>query len=113
MCFGVSRSESMLAYRQSFLRYSKWDAMLIAMSAAQAVALLMAPPIPAVALGIWWNSNTIAHNFVHLPFFRSGKMNGVYSIFLTMLLSFPQSLWRQRHLAHHRGQPSSLRITPM
>ena len=27
---------------------------------------------PLMAFGVWWMSNTVAHNFIHRPFFRSG-----------------------------------------
>lgn len=30
--------------------------------------------------------------------------NRAYSTYLSLLLGFPQSLWRDRHLAHHRGE---------
>src|SRR5438874_9742981 len=42
--------------------------------------LLAAWPLaPLIAVGVWWNSNTIAHNFIHRPFFRSAGMNRVFS----------------------------------
>jgi len=69
----------------------------------QGALLLLAPSMPVVAIGLWWNSNTISHNFVHLPFFRSGSLNALYSLYLTILLGIPQTLWRERHLAHHNG----------
>jgi hypothetical protein len=85
------------------LRHSRWDALPIALSLAHAALLFAAPSAPLIAIGLWWNSNTVSHNFVHLPFFRSRLFNTIYSFYLTMLLGVPQSLWRQRHLAHHRG----------
>jgi hypothetical protein len=50
---------------------------------------------------LWWNANTISHDFVHLPFFRSTTCNRLYSVCLSALLGFPQALFRRRHLAHH------------
>jgi hypothetical protein len=73
--------------------------------------MIMVPSIPVIAIGLWWNSNTISHNFIHLPFFRSSRWNRAYSIFLSLLLGFPQTVWRDRHLAHHSGHQSSLRIS--
>jgi len=96
---------------RSILRHSRWDALLIALSLAQPGVLWMFPSIPAIAIGLWWNSNTVAHNFIHLPFFRSNGWNRVYSFYLTLLLGYPQTLWRDRHLAHHRGQPLVVRWT--
>ena len=53
-----------------------------------------------IAIGVWWNSNTIAHNFIHRPFFRSRRFNALFSAYLSVLLGIPQVLWRDRHLAH-------------
>lgn len=60
--------------------------------------------MPLIAIGLWWNANTVSHNFIHLPFFRSRGMNAIFSLFLTLLLGFPHQLWRARHLAHHAGR---------
>jgi hypothetical protein len=54
-----------------------------------------------IAIALWWNANTISHNFIHRPFFRTRAMNAAFSCYLSLLLGFPQSLWRARHLAHH------------
>jgi hypothetical protein len=88
----------------SLLRHSQWDGILVAMSAAHAAALLVIPSMPLVALALWWNANTIAHNFIHRPFFRSRTLNTGYSIFLSAVQGIPQALWRHRHLAHHAGR---------
>jgi hypothetical protein len=56
---------------------------------------------PMVALPVWWTANTVAHNFIHLPFFRARWMNVLFSAFLSLLLGVPQTVWRDRHLAHH------------
>ena len=56
-----------------------------------------------VAIGIWWGSNTIAHDFLHKPFFASGALNRLFALYLTAVLGIPQTLWRSRHLAHHAG----------
>lgn len=83
------------------MRHSKWDALLIALSLAHGTLLLAAPSIPVIAIGLWWNANTISHNFVHLPFFGSRTLNRLYSLYLSVVTGIPQSLWRDRHLAHH------------
>jgi fatty acid desaturase len=93
------------------LRHSRSDAVLIALSFAHAGLLMTFPSSPLIALGLWWNANTISHNFVHLPFFRAPALNGLYSIYLTLLLSIPHSVWRERHLRHHSGRASSFRLT--
>jgi fatty acid desaturase len=84
------------------LRYSEWDAVLIGLSFAYAALLLSAPSIPLIGIGLWWTANTVAHNFIHTPFFRSRVLNRAYALLLTLLMGVPQSLWRARHLRHHR-----------
>lgn len=84
---------------------------LVALAVAHAAVLLAVPSIPVIALGVWWNSNTISHNFIHRPFFRSRAANRAFAAFLSMLLGIPQSLWRDRHLAHHAGVASRLRLS--
>jgi hypothetical protein len=94
-----------------FLRHSRLDAWLVALAMGHGALLLLAPPLWFIALGVWWNANTISHNFIHLPFFRSRSLNILFSAYLSVVLGFPQSLWRARHLAHHRGvSPSWIRL---
>jgi Fatty acid desaturase len=94
--------------RQGFLRHSTWDALLIALAAGHGALLLAVPAAPVIALGVWWNSNTIAHLFIHRPFFRTQTLNALFSLYLSLLLGIPQRLWRERHLAHHADRPCSL-----
>ena len=72
-----------------------------AIAVAHGALLLLWPSVPLVAIGLWWNANTISHQFIHRPFFRTRTINSVFSFYLTLLLGFPHSLWRARHLAHH------------
>ena len=92
------------------LRHSPWDALLIGLSFAYAAWLLSAPSAPLIAIGLWWTANTVAHNFIHTPFFRSGALNRAYSLFLSALMGIPQSLWRDRHLRHHREEHDAVRV---
>jgi hypothetical protein len=85
------------------LRHSAWDALLIGLAVLHGVLLLVAPLAPVIALGLWWNSNTIAHNFIHKPFFRSRLLNKLFALYLSALLGVPQTIWRGRHFAHHAG----------
>src|SRR5207302_3280893 len=93
------------------LGIARSDAMLIALAAVHGVVLLAAPSAAVIAAGLWWNANTVAHNFVHRPFFRSRAANRVFGAYLTVLLGFPQALWRQRHLAHHAGSPHRVHLS--
>ncbi|HJZ98334.1 MAG TPA: fatty acid desaturase [Candidatus Solibacter sp.] len=88
----------------------RWELLMLAIAAAHGWVLLHAPAAPFVALGVWWNSNTISHNFIHRPFFRSHAANRAFALYLSVLLGIPQSLWRDRHLAHHAGRAPRLRI---
>jgi hypothetical protein len=89
--------------RRTILRHSSWDALLVALAAVQGPVVVWIPSAPVIALALWWNSNTIAHNFIHRPFFCSRLLNRLFSVYLTVLLGAPQTLWRDRHLAHHAG----------
>ena len=84
-------------------RFSRRDSILVALAALHAVALAVWPLAPVIAVGMWWNSNTIGHNFIHRPFFRSRWMNRAFSAALSLLTGIPQEIWRARHLAHHAG----------
>ncbi|HEU0011371.1 MAG TPA: fatty acid desaturase [Verrucomicrobiae bacterium] len=94
------------------LRHSPSDALLVGLAALHGALLVLVPSVPLVALGLWWNANTVSHNFIHLPFFRSRVVNWSFSAYLSLLLGFPQSLWRARHLAHHRDEPFQWRPVP-
>jgi hypothetical protein len=99
--------------RRGVLRHSRWDALPVALAALHGALLLVVPSAPVVALGLWWNSNTVAHYFLHRPFFRRRALNVAFALYLSVLLGVPQTLWRQRHLAHHAGRPWRLRLTPL
>ncbi len=92
-------------------RFSRRDSILVALAALHALVLAVWPLAPVIALGVWWNANTVAHNFIHRPFFRSAGLNRLFSAALSLLLGFPQALWRDRHLAHHAGVEWRLRIS--
>jgi hypothetical protein len=85
------------------LRHSRWDALLIALALVQGILICALPVAPVIALGLWWNSNTIAHYFIHKPFFRVRLLNRCFSVYESLLLGVPQELWRRRHLQHHFG----------
>jgi hypothetical protein len=82
-----------------------------ALAAAHLAVLFLAPTAPVIAVGIWWNANTIAHLFIHRPFFRRRPANVLFASYLSALLGFPLSLWRDRHLAHHAGVRARMRVS--
>ena len=104
-------SQSALLMRGGIYRTSGRNGLLVALAVAHALLLLAVPTMPIVALGVWWNSNTISHNFIHRPFFRSRTANILFAAGLSLLLGIPQSLWRDRHLAHHAGVPPCARLS--
>src|SRR5207237_9322530 len=87
------------------LWHSPWDALFAGLALAHGVVLIVCPSIPLIALGLWWNANTIAHNFIHLPFFRSRALNAMFSAFESLVLGIPQRLWRDHNLSHHADKP--------
>jgi Fatty acid desaturase len=99
-------------------RSVRWEASPVALALAQGGLLLAWPSIPIIAVGLWWNANTISHHFIHRPFFRARALNAGFSLYLSLLLGFPHSLWRARHLAHHSGRERQrarhgLRLAPL
>ncbi|PCC73255.1 Fatty acid desaturase [Nannocystis exedens] len=62
------------------------------------------------ALVVWWTSNTVAHVHLHTPVFRSRALCRLLSLYLSALTLVPQAIWRARHLDHHRGTRSRLRL---
>jgi hypothetical protein len=85
--------------------------MFLLLAALHGIILLAWPAWPVIALGLWWNSNTISHNFIHRPFFPQRWQNHLFSAYLSVLLGIPQALWRERHLAHHSGARWHLRFS--
>src|SRR5687767_11708265 len=92
-------------------RHSSWDGVLVLMALGHGTALLLWPSVLVIGLGMWWCANTVSHNFIHLPFFKSRGANTLFSLYLTLLLGVPQTLWRQRHLAHHADGEWRFRAT--
>jgi hypothetical protein len=90
-----------------------WDALFVALALGHGGALLTWPSIPLIAIGLWWNANTIAHNFIHRPLFRSRWQRTLFSCLLTLLLGIPQTIWRTRHLAHHAGARARIKPSPL
>jgi hypothetical protein len=84
-------------------KQNRGDLILVVLAGAHAALLMAAPIAPVIAVGLWWNANTISHYFIHRPFFRSRGANRAFAAYLSVLLGFPHALWRHRHLAHHAG----------
>lgn len=89
------------------------DGLFVLLAGVHGAIVCLVPTAATLALGLWWNSNTISHNFIHRPFFRRPAVNILFSLYLSALLGIPQSLWRQRHLAHHAGCAPRLELHPL
>jgi len=50
---------------------ARWDALLVALAIVHGGLLWAIPSMALIAIGLWWNANTISHNFIHRPFFRA------------------------------------------
>ena len=87
------------------------DALMVALAAGYGIALLRWPTPILIAFGVWWMSNTVAHNFIHRPFFDGRLSNRAFALYLSVALAVPQALWRERHLAHHAGREPRIRWT--
>jgi hypothetical protein len=108
---GLPASPSFGVARVNGVRTGPSDFLMVALAAAHAVILVTIPTLPVIALGLWWNSNTISHNFIHRPFFRRRGANLFFAACLSALLGIPQVLWRDRHLAHHAGIQHHMRLS--
>jgi fatty acid desaturase len=96
--------------------YSTWDAVPVALGLlhfAGVVVLALSfsrlswPVAIACALlysvSISWNINSVAHNFIHNPFFIAPAANRAFSFLLSVTLGFSQEMYRFIHLRHHSG----------
>ena len=99
-----------------FFKVSAWDALPAALAVAQlglVLAYFYAWPglswgsrigwLALYALSVGWNLNSIAHNFIHNPFFKSERLNALMSLVITLALVSPQTMYRYVHLKHHAG----------
>lgn len=97
-------------------RYTAWDAvpaLLAYLHLALIIAFLFAWPAMtwperlagaiAYALAIGWNLDSVSHNFIHNPFFRSKTLNRITEFVLTFALGTPQTMYRFVHMRHHAG----------
>jgi hypothetical protein len=69
--------------------------------ASRTTAVPHALIVGAVAVGLVWASNTVAHIHLHTPLFHDGVGNRAFALYLTVTLGIPQGWWRRRHLRHH------------
>src|ERR1051325_3224356 len=92
-------------------RTSFADAVLVWSPLIVGGLVLIRPSVLLIAFGTWWVANTSAHNFIHRPFFAHAAANRAYSLVLTLAIGVPQTIWRNRHLAHHANRRWTLNVT--
>ena len=93
-----------------------WDAvpaMLALLHFAALVGLFLAWPhlswlerfggAAIYALSIGWSLDSIAHNFIHNPFFASERLNVAMSFLLSWTLGISQVMYSHIHWRHHAG----------
>lgn len=95
------------------MKHSKLDLFLVLLLGLQ-ISLFVIPffipftPLQLVGMGLLniymmgTNYQCIAHNFIHIPFFKANILNQIFSMFNTIGIGVPQSLYRIHHLNHHR-----------
>ena len=105
------------------LRHSPRDAWLVAVAAAQGAVLIGVVPLVAAlpsagmlvgalawAVALWWCSNTVSHIHLHKPLFASRTANRIFGLYLSAATGIPQTIWRERHLWHHAGEPDGPKV---
>jgi fatty acid desaturase len=101
--------------KSRFLAHSRLDGLLVLLALAEFVLLLYGvlsfgavPGSHSLIAGlasvflICTNFQCVAHNFLHNPFFQSRRLNLAFSVFNSLLIGGPQSLYRIHHLHHHK-----------
>ena len=62
--------------------------------------------VPAALLysvSLSWSINSISHNQIHNAYFTPGWMNRAFDLLLSVTIGFSQTLYRDIHNRHHRG----------
>ena len=54
-------------------------------------------------LAIGWSLDSIAHNFIHNPFFKWRPLNRLVAYCLTLANGVPQTMYAYVHMRHHAG----------
>jgi fatty acid desaturase len=104
------------ARRRRVFRHSAWDAVpAVLVFAHLSLLLLFFAAWPQLGwparlagallygLAIGWNQDSVAHNFIHNPFFTSKLLNRLTEFALTLENGAPQTMYRWVHMRHHAG----------
>ena len=107
----MSHAPALVARATRIPRIAAWDSVFVVLAIAHALIVASTPPWYVIAAALWWNANTISHNFIHRPFFSTARSNRLFSFVLSLVLGFPQTTWRDRHLRHHAGLGEAVRFS--
>jgi fatty acid desaturase len=55
------------------------------------------------AVAISWNINSVSHNFIDNPYFRSERLNRLFSLLESVTIGFSQTFYNCVHMRHHAG----------
>jgi len=96
-------------------RYSRWDAVLFLIAAAQLGATIAwarafanlslgvnLAIFAAMALVFYFNPIVVVHNFLHCAFFTWAPLNRAFAAINSANLGLPQVLYKHHHITHHR-----------
>jgi fatty acid desaturase len=107
----MSQAATLVARATRVPRIAAWDGVFIALTIGHVLVVAATPPWYVIAAALWWNANTISHNFIHRPFFSAPRANRAFSFVLSLVLGIPQTIWRDRHLRHHAGLGDGVRFS--
>jgi fatty acid desaturase len=99
-----------------FLAHSWWDAVPITMGLGHLLAVIaLVASFRALpwwiflslallySISLSWSINSIAHNFIHNPYFVSPVLNRAFSLLLSVTIGFSQVMYHYIHMRHHAG----------
>ncbi|ANH99780.1 fatty acid desaturase [Pseudomonas koreensis] len=102
------------AYR--LLAHSLWDLIPIALGLAHFAFVLwlvsafhdlswwaFVPLALGYAISLSWSINSISHNQIHNAYFTPAWLNRAFDLLLSVTIGFSQTLYRDIHNRHHRG----------
>ncbi|AJO80357.1 fatty acid desaturase [Pseudomonas sp. MRSN 12121] len=105
------------------LAHSLWDLVPIVLGVAHLAFVLwlvlafhslswwvILPAAVLYAISLSWSINSISHNQIHNAYFSLPWMNRGFDLLLSVTIGFSQTLYRDIHNRHHRG--NSDRPTP-
>lgn len=105
-----------MARANSIFAHSAWDIVPVLMGIghfAYVIGLFFAfehLPFWAFALlafvysvSISWDINSVSHNQIHNPFFRSDLANRLFNVLLSVTMAFSQTMYHYVHMRHHSG----------